>query len=121
VFEVLTEFGKFCRKLRIDRSELLKDMAEKFDVSAAYLSAVEVGRRNVPPSWPKSLAELYSLNSKDISSMNKAIESSKLQVKISLDGFSANDRNLAVAFAREFKDLDEETKSKIRIALQNHK
>lgn len=44
----LTEFGKFSRKLRIDNGELLKDMAIKLNVTVSYLSAVEIGKRNIP-------------------------------------------------------------------------
>ena len=36
-------FGKFCRKLRIDRGEILADMAKKLGVSSAFLSKVETG------------------------------------------------------------------------------
>ena len=43
---MLTSFGKFCRKLRINNGELLYDMAEKLDVSSAFLSKVENGKRN---------------------------------------------------------------------------
>ena len=45
---MLTEFGKCLRKIRIDKAELLKDMAEKLQVTSAYLSAVEHGKREIP-------------------------------------------------------------------------
>ncbi|KHF28295.1 Helix-turn-helix domain protein [Anoxybacillus sp. BCO1] len=48
---MLTEFGRFCRKLRIDNGELLKHMADKLGVTSSYLSAVENGKRNVPQDW----------------------------------------------------------------------
>ena len=41
-----TNFGKFCRKLRIDNDELLYDMAAKLGVSSAFLSKVENGKKN---------------------------------------------------------------------------
>ncbi|MBQ4504903.1 MAG: helix-turn-helix transcriptional regulator, partial [Firmicutes bacterium] len=47
---MLTEFGKMCRKMRIDRNELLAEMAGRVGVSPAFLSAVENGKRNVPDS-----------------------------------------------------------------------
>ena len=46
---MLTEFGKILRKLRIDRQELLRDMAKNLEVSSAYLSAVETGKRKILP------------------------------------------------------------------------
>ena len=42
---MLTALGRFLRKIRIDRNELLKDMADKLEVSASFLSAVENGKR----------------------------------------------------------------------------
>ena len=49
--KMITEYGKFLRKLRIDQGQILKTMAEKLGVSAPFLSAVEngkqVGRRAV--------------------------------------------------------------------------
>ena len=38
---MVNNFGKFCRKLRIDKGELLYDMATKLEVSSAFLSKVE--------------------------------------------------------------------------------
>ncbi len=37
---MLTSFGKILRKLRIDRSERLLDIAKKLDISVAFLSFV---------------------------------------------------------------------------------
>ncbi len=45
---MLTEFGKAIRKIRLDKGEILKDMAKRLGISSAFLSAVENGRKNVP-------------------------------------------------------------------------
>ena len=42
---MLTRFGKRLRTLRIEENQRLKDMADKLGVTAAYLSAVENGKR----------------------------------------------------------------------------
>lgn len=42
---MVTAFGKFCRKLRIDRGQIMLDMAESLQVSPAFLSAVENGKK----------------------------------------------------------------------------
>ena len=46
----MTPFGARLRVLRAARGERLKDMAEAIGVSAAYLSALEHGKRGVP-TW----------------------------------------------------------------------
>ena len=45
---MLTEFGQYLRKLRIDHGDFLKDMSDVLGVTPSYLSAVETGKRNVP-------------------------------------------------------------------------
>ena len=41
----ISEFAIFCRKLRLDNNQILKDMADVLGVSSSYLSAVENGKR----------------------------------------------------------------------------
>jgi transcriptional regulator with XRE-family HTH domain len=115
---MLTEFGKFCRKIRIDNGELLKDMADKLSISAAYLSAVEAGRRNIPSDWPGKITQMYALGPEQYLSLKKAVERSTTQFKMNLSEFSHNDRDLIMSFAREFKNLDEEAKNQIKLALR---
>ncbi len=105
---MLTAFGKFCRKLRIDHGELLKEMAGKLGVTSAFLSAVELGKRNVPLNWVQLLEEGYALNDKSKEELKLAIKQSAKSVKIDLENVPENNRNLALAFAREFKTLNTE-------------
>lgn len=111
---MLTLFGKFCRKLRIDNGELLKDMAGKLGVTPSYLSAVENGKRNVPHDWLELISNLYSLSGNEKNTLRTAVEESQLSMKMEMKDLNNNDKNLIMAFAREFKDLDEENKEKIR-------
>lgn len=115
---MLTAFGKYCRKLRIDKGELLKNMADNLGVSPAFLSAVEVGRRNVPLNWTQILKDLYFLNQEQMDSLYEAIELSKTQVKIDLGGLNGKDRQLAISFAKEFKELDDDKKNRILAMLK---
>ena len=41
----LTDFGKAVRKARLDADETLATMAESLNVSPAFLSAMETGRK----------------------------------------------------------------------------
>lgn len=58
----MTNIGKFLRDLRIEKQELLYDMARKMGIGSADLSAIEAGKR------PLTLIELgkvinkYNLN-----------------------------------------------------------
>lgn len=110
---MLTIFGKFCRKLRIDRGELLKDMADTLSVTPSYLSAVEMGKRKIPKTWHDILVKSYSLTAAEAQELKKAIENSQMEMKMKLNNFSETDREVVFAFAREFKELGEEKKSEI--------
>lgn len=118
---MLTLFGKICRKLRIDNGELLKEMADKLGVSSSYLSAVENGKRSVPHQWLETIAEIYSLSKSQKKELKEAYEESQLTMKMELTGYDNKEKNLIMAFAREFKDLDEENRDKIRKILLNSK
>ena len=60
---MVTGFGKFCRKLRIDNSEILSDMSIRLGVSSAFLSKVENGLKKPPKNWEEKIGELYNLDS----------------------------------------------------------
>lgn len=111
---MLTLFGKFCRKLRIDNGELLKDMAVKLGVTPSYLSAVENGKRNVPHDWFEIISNEYNLSEDDRSQLRTSIEESQLSLKLEMKDLDNRDKNLIMAFAREFKELDDEKKDEIR-------
>ena len=60
---MVTPYGKFLRKLRIDRSERLEDMAENLGVSKSYLSLIENGAREVRSQFSSKIADIYHLTS----------------------------------------------------------
>lgn len=115
---MLNQFGKFSRKLRIDNGELLKDMADKLEVTSSYLSAVENGKRNVPRKWIKTIVALYDLEQSEIEELSNAVNQSQLDLKVNLQGFNKDDKNLMMAFAREFKELEDSDKVKIKNILK---
>jgi transcriptional regulator with XRE-family HTH domain len=118
---MITSFGKFCRKLRIDSGELLKEMADKLAVTPSYLSAVENGKRNIPKTWSQLISQFYSLNSEQQQELMKAIEESQLAMKVEMKNYSSSEKNLIMAFARQIKELEEDSKLKIWDILSNDK
>ncbi|WP_335333622.1 helix-turn-helix domain-containing protein [Candidatus Sodalis pierantonius] len=45
---MVSNLGKYLRKLRIDHDMTLRDMADCLGISAAYVSAIELGKRAAP-------------------------------------------------------------------------
>lgn len=118
---MLTSIGKFLRKLRIDRGEILKTMADKLEVSSAFLSAVENGKKKMPESWYEKLSAAYSFSEEQKEALWAAAMDSNETVEINLQNAMQGNRKLAISFARHFNSLDDETCKKIMEMLNKYK
>ena len=118
---MLTSFGKFSRKLRIDQGELLKEMADKLGVTSAYLSAVEVGKRNVPEEWIDKITSIYGLAANEVVLLRSAYDQAVTQLKIDMTDHAPRQREAAMVFAREFKEMDEEAINEFLKAIEQLK
>lgn len=118
---MLTKIGKFLRKLRIDQGEILKDMADKLDVSVAFLSAVENGKKRMPATWNKIICDLYQLNAEEQDAFTSAIAETEEMIEMNLYGATVQKRELAVSFARKFSDINDEQTEAIKKILQGRK
>ena len=116
----VTEFGKILRKMRIDSSEVLGDMAEKLGVSAAYLSAIEVGRRDIPENLIQKIVSVYNLGKDEERLLYEKKASELGQVNMDL-GDMKNDKNYvqtAVMLSRDFSKLSGKQISEIKKMLE---
>ena len=105
--------GKFCRKRRIDRSELLYDMAKKLGVSSAFLSKVENGKKKPPKEWRELIIDLYDLNAKQIQQLDQYLYEAQNYDSIDISYMEDEDRMMMLSFARKFKDFDKNKLKKI--------
>lgn len=108
----LTQFGQFIRKYRISHLILLKHMADSLGVSSAFLSAVETGKKSLPPDFEGKLLEKYPFSENEKSELLAAIDNSKTREYIPMPE-NLVDRELVGAFCRNFKTLDTPTKEEI--------
>lgn len=106
---MVTSVGNFFRQLRINRGEILRDMAQNLGVSSAFLSAVENGKKRVPDAWISKLEKIYSLTPAQMAELKEAIMESSNIIELNIQNASMGNRQLAVSFARQFDTLDEET------------
>lgn len=104
---MITSLGRFLRKLRIDNGEILKNMAEKLNVTASFLSAVENGKKRMPSSWNSLICSLYHLNESQVNEFTKAVADSEERIELNFDSATTEQKALAVSFARKFSDFDE--------------
>ncbi len=116
-----TKIGDFLRKLRLDNQQILKDMAEILDVSSAFLSAVENGKKSMPDSWYPIFKKNYNLSEEDMDNLRQAAMESQKTVSLNLKNASSANRQLAVSFARQFDDMDDATSQKLLSILKERK
>lgn len=105
---MLNSLGKFCRKIRIDRNEILYDMAQKLGVSSAFLSKVENGKRKPPKEWRDIIIREYQLSGDDVKELDKCIFEAQNYNNIDISNLDADDKKLMLAFARKFSRMDKE-------------
>ena len=117
----LTPLGRELRKLRIDQSETLGDLAEALKLSVAFLSAIETGRKNVPSDFISRVVEHYKLDRTQYRKLSKLAELSQREVKFSLAKRSDKEREMVALFARNFANLTDVERQKINQVLEKYK
>ena len=113
----LTPFGRELRKLRIDKKEVLYNMADKLEITPAYLSAIENGRREIPGSMVDEIAELYSLSEEQVKNLRIACIETQHKIIVNLPESCKEDYffvETAFLFARNFPLLGDEQLEGIR-------
>ena len=109
---MITNFGKFCRRLRIDNGELLYDMAKKLGVSSAFMSSVENGKKKPPKEWESKIKALYTLNEEEYDELDRVFYEAQNRDSIDISKFSMSDKELMWSFARKFDTFDKNTLKK---------
>ena len=106
----MTPFGERLRQLRAERGITLKEMAAAIGVSAAYLSALEHGKRG-RPGWHLLQRIIAYLNIiwDDAEELIELARLSHPRVVIDTAGLSPEATRLANLLARHVRDLDAET------------
>lgn len=115
----MTSLGVALRKIRLDRQELLREMAAKLNVSSAFLSAVETGKKRPPANFVKKICEAYGLSDVERNELQQAAEMSLDEVKINLTGVSSAQHQAAISFAKALNGLSDEEISQIMHVFNN--
>ena len=105
---MLTQLGKFLRQMRMDNNEILKEMATKLDVTSAFLSAIENGKKKMQSTMRDNIVKIYKLTKSQEKELDDAILESNDSVAINISSTSTAKKRLAISFARTFGEMDEE-------------
>ena len=112
----LTDIGKVLRKLRIDNEERLQDTADALGVSAAFLSAVEIGHKPPPDDFADRVVKAYRLKGDAAEAIVRAVDRSRKTFR--LNPASPVARDTAGLLARRFNSLSDDQLKSIRSILQ---
>ena len=111
---MVTNLGKFLRKLRIDKDELLLDMAQRLEVSAPFLSKVETGKKKPPKEWKEKMIDMYNIKGNDREIFEKYFFEAENQRAIDLSNYNETEKDIMIAFARRIDGMNEEKINKIK-------
>lgn len=121
---IITPIAKFLRMLRLNNNEVLKDMADKLGLSTALISSIETGRKKASDNFREKVINKYNLSNEEIKELDDAIVRTNIrelnEVTLKTNNLDENREDLAVAFARYFSDLDEDSTNKIKKILEKN-
>ena len=109
-----TDFGKALRRMRIDNDESITAMAEKIGYSTSFLSAVELGKKSVPPDMISELQRSYALNNEQVEELSKMASQELNSVRISAEEHTQEGKQTLFAFARALPELDDDDMRSLR-------
>ena len=117
----MTPLGKKLRELRLKKGVSQKEMAAALGVSAAYLSALEHGRRGVP-TWVllQKIIGYFNIIWDDAEDVLRLAGQSHPRVAIDTSGLSPAATELANLLAARIGGLDEGTLARMIAAREAH-
>lgn len=118
---MISDFGKCIRRIREKNNDSLRQMAIKLNISAAFLSVMEVGRKQVPVEYAGKIKKIYNLSDKEENEIIDSIYETNQRVPIELNNMSKAQKDVSLMFARKIKTADEELLRKLKEALLDEK
>jgi transcriptional regulator with XRE-family HTH domain len=114
----MTPLGARLRAMRAERGISLKDMARALDVSSAYLSALEHGRRGTPTfALLQKIIHYFNVIWDEAEDLQRLAELSDPRVTVDTGGLSPEATELANRLARDIGRLDREDLGFLRTEL----
>jgi transcriptional regulator with XRE-family HTH domain len=105
----MTPFGAKLRELRAARGITLKQMAEGLQISSAFLSALEHGKRGRPsPILVRQICGFFHIIWEDAEELERLARISHPRVVVDTAGLSPKATELANTLAERIGELDED-------------
>jgi len=116
----VTPFGARLRELRAQRGVTLKELAAALQVSTAYLSALEHGRRGRPsPGLVHQVNEFFGLIWDDADELARLARQSHPRVVLDTAGLAPEVTDFANRLAKDIRSLTPETVARLAAVLDS--
>lgn len=113
----LTPFGKAVRKARLDADVTLSDMATNLGCTAAFLSALETGRKKVPTEIVTKVEQYFAARGIRLDRLQPLADVSNATV--SLEGLTPDHQLMVAGFARaSMRNVDPEDLEQLKSLLK---
>ena len=116
----ISEYGEFLKHLRINKHEMLKNMAGKLGLNSSYLSAIESGNRDIPPDLTDKICTEYGLDEGQRKELKEAeLNTDRKLVQIDMKKINENRlaKEVVLNFAGKAESLTDEQLSEINAIL----
>ena len=115
----MTPFGFKVRELRTGKGITLKEMASALEVSSAYLSALEHGRRGRPTRYQvQRICEYFNIIWDDAEELERLATLSHPRVTVDTAGLSAEATELANRLSQKIRKLPPEKIERLLVELR---
>jgi len=105
----MTPFGEKLRSLRAEKGISQAELAAELEVSAAYLSALEHGKKGAPPRRiVLKVIQLFDLIWDDAEELEALADESRARIIIDTTSLSPKATKLANRFSRKILQMDED-------------
>ena len=116
----ISEYGELLKHLRINKHEMLKNMAGKLGLNSSYLSAIESGNRDIPPDLTDKICTEYGLDEGQRKELKEAeLNTDRKLVQIDMKKINENRlaKKVVLNFAGKAESLTDEQLSEINAIL----
>lgn len=116
----ISEYGELLKHLRINKHEMLKNMAGKLGLNSSYLSAIESGNRDIPPDLTDKICTEYGLDEGQRKELKEAeLNTDRKLVQIDMKKINENRlaKEVMLNFAGKAESLTDEQLSEIKAIL----
>jgi len=115
----MTPFGRRMRELRTKRGVTLQDMAAALDVSPAYLSALEHGRRGRPSrTRVHQICQYFNVVWDEADELQRLARMSHPRITVDTSGLTPEATELANELAQRIRNL---SRAKVKALLETLK